>query len=290
LKINGATKALGPTATSTFLALMTGLITTARRRLTARNQSSFYRTRRSKHMMAERLKIPLPALLLSEKSGSGAVDQDGQNRLNILAYSGGIIRNHWYWGNLGIDLKGLAMPKETYPILEGHRTDRKMGHFSTGQVRVNGNLRIEGATLLDTEASREFKKLSQKGFPYEASIYAVPTEIERVERNESAQVNGLTLVGPGTVWRRCTLREVSICVFGHDSETKAEALSQDRNALSVDVFVRGMEVDEDERWIRDMLALARRQPEHLMPAQDVLAHNDRVKKEFMTGEGIFAEE
>ena len=47
---------------------------------------------------------------------------------------------------------------------------------------------------------------------------------------------------------------------------------------------------EDEQWIRDMLALVGQRPEHAMSKQDRLTHNERVIRDFMNGEGIFAGE
>lgn len=85
----------------------------------------------------------------------------------------------------------------------------------------------ENAKFLSTEASEEFQKLSAEGFPYQSSIYAKPTNIERIAEGAKAEVNGFSMKGPGTIWRQCDFKEMSVCVFGWDSKTQASAFSKD---------------------------------------------------------------
>ena len=47
--------------------------------------------------------------------------EDGKTpKLKMVGYSGGIIKGHWYWGDLAIDLEGMSFPLSKYPILEDH--------------------------------------------------------------------------------------------------------------------------------------------------------------------------
>lgn len=170
--------------------------------------------------------------------------EDDKEQLDMVIYSGGLIREHWYWDNLIIDLAGMSFPKKKYPILESHSTDRKIG-FS-GKPSINGNLKInpDTVTFVDTEASLEFRKLSKEGFPYESSMYAKPTVIERVSEGASVKVNGTTVKGPATVWRKSIFKEASVCVFGYDSDTRAAAFA-DEIELNVEE-VNCPECDQDE--------------------------------------------
>jgi hypothetical protein len=80
---------------------------------------------------------------------------------------------------------------------------------------------------LSTEASEEFQKLSQEGFPYQSSIYAKPSVVERLDDDATSKVNGITVRGPASIWRKCEFKEMSVCVFGMDSKTRASAFSRE---------------------------------------------------------------
>lgn len=161
------------------------------------------------------------------------VEKDGKKvpKMRMLVYSGGIIEGHWYWGKLGIDLKGIKFTRSKYPILENHRTDLKIG-FS-GKPSINGGVKLENdnVTFLNTEASQEFQETAAEGFPYQASIYAIPSVIERVEDGASVEVNGHTMEGPGSVWRQCEYQEASVCVFGWDKKTEAAVFSKEETEI-----------------------------------------------------------
>lgn len=159
-------------------------------------------------------------------------DGEGENskpKLKMTAYSGKVIKGHWYWGDLVIDTEGMSIPKKKIPILEDHDTSRKVG-FAT-KFNQQNQLEIEESEFVDTPFSQEFIKLSKQGFPFEASIYAKPSHIERLTEEDSAQVNGFTFKGPGTIWRKSQLREVSICTFGYDSQTKSVAMAEDETIV-----------------------------------------------------------
>lgn len=156
-------------------------------------------------------------------------------RLRMVAYSGGVIKDHWYWDNLAIDLQGIKFSKGKFPILEDHLTERKIA-FSKDPILDNGKLEIDPdkTQFVDTEISAEFQKLSADGFPYQCSIYARPTVVERLTEGSSVKVNGFTLKGPATVWRECEFKEASVCVFGWDSKTNATAFSKEEVEIDMD--------------------------------------------------------
>lgn len=146
-------------------------------------------------------------------------------QLEMLAYSGGIIKGHWYWGDLAIDLEGMSFPKKKFPLLEDHDTSKKLGFIKKLSIE-NNQLTVTDAEFLDTPESLKFRETSAQGFPYEASIYAKPTQIQRLTEDETAEVNGYTMKGPGTIWRKSIFKESSVCTFGYDSNTKSVAMSE----------------------------------------------------------------
>lgn len=171
-------------------------------------------------------KVPKLALTFanSEDNSVQLSREEGKEpKLQMLAYSGKVIKGHWWWGDLAIDLEGMTFPDSKYPVLEDHDRSRKIAFIQKPKVD-NYQLVVQNGTFVDTPSSQEFRKLSQQGFPYQASIHAEPTIIEKVGDGEKSKVNGFTFKGPGTIWRKSTFREVSVCVFGWDKNTKSEAM------------------------------------------------------------------
>ena len=180
-------------------------------------------------MKTENQKVPKAALRLMDSDHPQVkFAMDGEKeKLDMVVYSGGIIKDHWWWGNLAIDLEGLTFGKKKYPILESHDSDRKIGF--AGKPIVDKELRINPDTVqfVDTPESLQFRKLSKEGFPFEASMYAQPLMIQRLAEKETAEVNGFTMKGPATIWRKTAFKEASVCVFGWDSNTRSAAFSKD---------------------------------------------------------------
>jgi len=171
-------------------------------------------------------KMPLGALQFVDKTGFAmAGGSEDEPKLEMTMYTGKVISSHWWWGNLVIDLDGMSFPKSKYPILENHMSDRKIA-FGGKPIKDNYTLKAaQDVKFVDTEESAEFQKLSKEGFPYEASIYAQPTRVQRIDEDEEAEVNGFTFKGPGVIWRKSVYKEASVCVFGWDSKTSAKAFS-----------------------------------------------------------------
>jgi len=178
------------------------------------------------------MKIPKGAFRLIETGQDcHAFAEDGDDQkspvLRIKVYSGKPIKSHWYWDDLVIDTSGMSFPKKTYPVLEDHMTSRKIAYSKKPIVGEDYSLSLDPETtkFVSTPESEEFQRLSSEGFPYQASVYAIPSVIERVEDGESVEVNGYKFKGPGTVWRKSEYREGSVCVFGYDSNTQSSAFA-----------------------------------------------------------------
>jgi hypothetical protein len=150
-----------------------------------------------------------------------------RTKLDMVGYSGGLIKGHWWWGDLAIDLQGGKFSKNRYAILENHDDSRKIAHMSKPLIKDNKLLAPEDTVFVDTVESGEFQKLSQQGFPYQSSISGKPYKVEKLEEGAKAEVNGMQVVGPASIWREWEFREMSVCVFGWDSQTSAAAFSKE---------------------------------------------------------------
>lgn len=221
-------------------------------------------------MKKETQKMPQGALHFMDHSCfAKAIPTDGDKiKLDMVVYSGGVIKNHFWWGNLAIDLDGMKFPKSKFPVLENHEQSRKVG-FSSKPVIENYQLSLnpEKTEFVDTETANEFIKLSKAGFPYESSMYAQPSAIERLEQGTSAEVNGMTVKGPATIWRQSVFKEASVCVFGWDSNTRSAAFANQEIELPLEVN----QLKFIEREVIFKMDLAQFKAEHKDAYEDLVA-------------------
>lgn len=191
-------------------------------------------------MKKEKMKVPQNALYFREPMGEGALQfkEDGDRKsFSMVAYSGSVIKDHWYWGDLAMDVEGMTFMRRAFPILEEHFRDLKIGFSNTKPKAVNHALVIEDAVLLSNDTARSFYQNAKEGFPYEASISIRPTVIERLLEGESVEVNGYKFKGPGTVFRKGLVREASVCTFGYDSKTSVSVFNDtEEKELYIEVF------------------------------------------------------
>lgn len=223
-------------------------------------------------------KIPVGALRFIQDDNDACVkfakNEDGTEtpKLSMLAYSGKPIENHWWWDTLVIDTDGVKFNQKKYPILEDHDTRKKIAF--TGKPKTE-NYQIvidpETTVFVDTDESRAFQSLSKDGFPYQASIYATPTSIEYVRDGESADVNGFSIKGPVSIWRKSEFHEASACVFGADSKTNASAFSKtETQELTYEVLGEHIEqlTTGEVKTTMDMDTLKKEHPDLVKQIED----------------------
>lgn len=217
----------------------------------------------------ESVKLTRAALCFNDHEAFASVSaaEEGKKRdLKMTAYSGKIIKGHWYWGDLAIDTNGIKLSKTNIPILGDHQTDHKIG-FGSFIVNDKHQIVADETTFVETPYSAEFVKLSEQGFPYEASIYARPSKIQRLTEDEETEVNGFKMKGPGTVWRESVLKECSVVTFGADPNTKSAAMAENEDVV--------MEVVEAEKKLKENkevnMDLAKLKAEHPELFAEVIA-------------------
>ena len=187
---------------------------------------------------------PVGACIFRETTIVGFTDVDNadRQRFRILAYSGQIIKNHWYWGNVAFDLNGAEFDKQKTGVLEEHNRSGRVG-FTTMQ-NISDQIVVEGK-FLSSEPAQKMRKDMDEGFPMQASVYIVPRVIERIEQGASTMVNGQKLDGPGTVFRKSTIFEVSLCCLGADNNTSGEVFDKNEN-VNFDIFERTENMSEQK--------------------------------------------
>ena len=239
-------------------------------------------------MTIENKLVPKGAMQLLDKgchaTAFSLTDEGGKEstQMEMTIYSGGVIKNHWYWDDLVIDLEGAKFSKDKFPVLEDHSTDRKIA-FSGKPVVQDGKLQLDkmSTVFVDTPYSQEFQKLSKQGFPFQSSLRGVPKRVERIEEGSETQVNGFTLKGPGTVWREWEYMEGSVCVFGWDDKTSAAAFSKEEVALDYELTLSKTkpEIPQKEEFkIMDMDQFKKDHPD--LFAEIVKTATDQVTASF----------
>lgn len=195
--------------------------------------------------MKETKKVKKSALCFTDEDCFARLTfADEEPKFEMTAYSGGIIKDHWYWGNVAFDLKGVKIPKGATPILEEHDITRKIGIAFSYSTQDN-KLSVSKASILKTDAAKEFSSLSEQGFPFQASIRGRPSRIEFVEQDAFSDVNGYKFTGPGHIWREWELKESSVCVFGADANTSSKTHFAEEEEL--EIFVDKIEKQGEEK-------------------------------------------
>jgi hypothetical protein len=161
-------------------------------------------------------------------------NEEAGGNLRVFANSGQPIEGHWYWGNFAIDLDGLEVGRQAKPILLDHDASAIVGYTHTIEKTEDGIV-AEGTILSgegdDFAAARKVSNLAAQGFPWQASVYVPPLSVERVPAGKSATVNGFTLDGPGHIFRKSVLREVTVTSLGADENTDAEMFREGKERI-----------------------------------------------------------
>lgn len=140
----------------------------------------------------------------------------------MLAHTGQVV-SRW-WGRLVLDMDGAAF-RQKLALLKDHRTDQPIG-YSTSIERTKRGIEATGK-LVSSELADEVLKLSREGFPWQASLMAVPSVTEEVLAGATAKVNGREVQGPLTIFRKWEMHELTLTVLGADSNTTTEAFGAD---------------------------------------------------------------
>jgi len=213
-------------------------------------------------------------------------DEDTKDRFKMVGYSGEMIPNHWYWGNLIFDLNGFKFESDKYPILWAHERelDSILGYSTTPSITEEGLVFTENeVTFMDNEKVASFKKYSKEGMPFQSSIHGNPTKIEYIEDGVTTVVNGKEFVGPGHIWRETQFKECSVCVFGYDSHTSSQVFNEAEDEmveLSNSIFIsqkNDKQTQDKLEKIMDRHEFKETHPEEYKKIVDLIVDEEKTK-------------
>lgn len=156
-----------------------------------------------------------------EDAVSFAENSGDKKMVKLVGYRGDIIK-HWYWGNLAFDMDGLHFDKNRTPGLIDHNSSMRLTYSKDRAVKPETFI---AGPFLGNDKAMEVKKDMENDFPFQASLSLKPELVEQVADGQSVEVNGIKLKGPGAVFRRAAIMEISAVVFGAFSNTESALYS-----------------------------------------------------------------
>lgn len=157
--------------------------------------------------------------------------KDDKNMVKLTGYRGDIIK-HWYWGNLAFDMKGLHFDKPRTPGLIDHNTSKRLTYSTDRAIEPETYL---AGPILENDNAQELAKDIKNGFPFQSSLSLDPEIVEQISEGQSVEVNGKILKGPGAVFRKAAILEISAVVFGAFSNTETSEYSEDKTKYNFDL-------------------------------------------------------
>jgi hypothetical protein len=137
-------------------------------------------------------------------------------RFEVLAYSGGALEVAKYHLPVVIDLTGLSHRKNLRANL-GHDRALRVGHVDA--VKNSGRtLVLLGAISAATAAAKEVSESAANGYPWEASIEAMPSKLKEIADGEVVNVNGQKFTGPLFLASTAILEGFAFLTRSADSE------------------------------------------------------------------------
>lgn len=156
-------------------------------------------------------------------ASEGGKSSTGLKSFRMLAYTGGAM-NVGFAHPVVVDLAGMKVSAKPRPILLQHDPMLIVGHTENVEVKAlhdRTELRVSGVISGAGPAAQDVIASSANGFPWQASIGANVSNVEFVDKGETAQANGRNFKGPVYIARASQLGEVSFVALGADDNTSA---------------------------------------------------------------------
>lgn len=138
------------------------------------------------------------------------------------AYSGGVIPNYGWFGDVVIDLSSMKTPTKPIFALVNHDVDQRAGKCSI--YNTGSAIEVSGTFSHRTSAGKQIAAEFSEGAPFEFSV-GISAEFESFNKPASLEVNG-QMVQVNGVFRNARVCEVSFVPAGADPNTHAVAFEK----------------------------------------------------------------
>ena len=153
--------------------------------------------------------VPLAAGIFTAP-GEFVSAEEGDS-FELVPFAGQIF-DHWYWGKMTFDAKGLSLRKDVIPAFKDHDHSALVGEI-TSIENVDGKVVLRGE-FLDTDAAKQVRAVKKLRWDCSLAFDLSAATIEDVGEGRRSEVNGKEFDGPGVVVRLASLYECSFCAFG----------------------------------------------------------------------------
>jgi hypothetical protein len=157
-------------------------------------------------------------------------DAKGPRDFTVKAYTGGKLSVAGYDLPIVMNLDGMTFAKSIVANLHHDKT-RMVGHV-TDKTIADGALTMAGKVSVPGPDADKFLQAHDNGFPWNASIEAMPSKIQEVPDGQSVQVNGQTHDGPLYVATKSRLHGVAFLPRGADENTSVSVAATAEPALA----------------------------------------------------------
>lgn len=150
---------------------------------------------------------------------AAGADEPRRRKFSGVAYSGDVIKPHYYWGAVIFDLSTTTVD-ERIPVLIEHDRAQRAGFASLtiGTDRIDIG---DGVLIDESDAGHQVITEADAGFPWQLSIHIEPEVVHFIDGGQTATVNGRLVSGPCHVFKNSRIREVSFTPTGADHRTSA---------------------------------------------------------------------
>lgn len=170
--------------------------------------------------------VPQGALVFSSplKFSAKPETETGVRQFDAVAYSGGVIENHWWWDRVVFDLSTTKSP-QNIPALLNH--DRRQIVGFAQKVDIGNEITMSGNILMSSDAGKQVAEFADAEFPWQMSVHIEPKDILEIPEGFSKVVNGHNVDGPCFVFQNSTIVEASFTPTGFDPNTSAHVFNRD---------------------------------------------------------------
>jgi hypothetical protein len=145
----------------------------------------------------------------------------GPPKFNILAYNGGLLSVAKYDLPVVLDIDGITFAKSISANMHHDKT-MIVGHV-TEKEKDGKHVRLKGLVSGTGPAAKEVLGNAANGYPWKASIEAVPTRrVKLVNVGETATVNGQRIEGPFYLAPKSKLFGIAFTPRGADEDTQVQ--------------------------------------------------------------------
>jgi len=140
---------------------------------------------------------------------------------SLNVYNGKPIRVDAFASPVLVVLKGARFEKPVTPVIMDHDTNKRLGH-TTRQTIDRRGIRAEGEVSSSMGVATGFVEDARSGFPFQVSLGASVDHATFIPEGETVTANGGEFEGPLIVADQVTIKELSVCVLGADSDTSVK--------------------------------------------------------------------